>query len=95
MWVICVTLLLPTSLEDIAPLQEAARMYNIRLPHIIQHAFANSLIDVGILVPGYEQILVPLVNVFLQYGKKTIVSGLLLLSSFVNILTRQTFVNVL
>ena len=37
----------------------------------------------------------PLVNVFLQYGKKTIVSGLLLLSSFVNILIRQTFVNVL
>ena len=95
MWVISVTLLLPTSLEDIAPLQEAARMYNIRLPHIIQHTFANSLIDVGILVPGYEQILVPLANVLLQFGKETSVSGLLLLSSFGKTLSRQTFVNVL
>ena len=74
------------SLEDIAPLKEAARMYNIRLPHIIQYTFANSLIDVGTLVPSYEQIPVPLVNVFLEYRKKTIVSRLLLLSSFVNIL---------
>ena len=74
------------SLEDMAPLKEAARMYNIRLPHTIQYTFANSLIDVGTLVPSYEQIPVPLVNVFLEYGKKTIVSRLLLLFSFVNIL---------
>ena len=83
------------SLEDIAPLKEASGMYNIRLPHIIQYTFANSLNDVGTLVPGYEQISVPFVIVFLPYGKKTIVSGLLLLSSFVNILIWQTFVNVL
>ena len=83
------------SLEDIAPLKEAARMYNIKLPHIIQYAFANSLIDVGTLVPGYEQIPVPLVNVFLECGKKTVVRGLLLLSYFVNILIKETFINVL
>ena len=59
-----------SSLEDIAPLKEAARMYNMRLPHIIQYTFANSLIDCGALVPGYEQIPAPLVNVFLEYEKK-------------------------
>ena len=58
------------SLEDIAPLKEAPGMYNIRLPHIIQYTFANSLNDVGTLVPGYEQISVPFVIVFLPYGKK-------------------------
>ena len=72
--------------DDIAPLKEAARMYNIRLPHIIQYTFANSLTDVGTLVPDYEQIPVPLVDYFLEYVEKTNVSGLLLLSSFVNIL---------
>ena len=44
------------SLEDIAPLKEASGMYNIRLPHIIQYTFANSLNDAGTLVPGYEHI---------------------------------------
>ena len=61
------------SLSDVAPLKEAAKSYSIKVTHIIQCNFSDTIIDVGKKVPGYEEIPPPLVNVFLEYGNKYIV----------------------
>ena len=78
------------SLSDVAPLKEAAKSYCIKVPHIIQYNFSNTIIDVGKKVPGYEEIPPPVLNVFLKYGNKYIVRDccqilLLIFSKFSNV----------
>ena len=78
------------SLSDVAPLKEAAKSYCIKVPHIIQYNFSNTIIDVGKKVPGYEEIPAPVLNVFLKYGNKYIVRDccqilLLIFSKFSNV----------
>ena len=45
------------SLSDVAPLKEAAKSYSIKVTHIIQCNFSDTIIDVGKKVPGYEETL--------------------------------------
>ena len=55
------------SLSDVAPLKEAPKSYCVKVPHIIQYNFPNTIIDVRKKVPGYEEIPPPVLSVFLDY----------------------------
>ena len=80
-----------SSLQDVAPLKEAAKSYCIKVTHIILYNFKNTISDVGEHVLGYEEIPPPLPSVFPKYGNKYIVNdchqiSLLTLSKFSNII---------
>ena len=48
--------------------------FNIHVPNIIIYPFSRAIINEAQVVPGYEKVPVPVINVLLEYGNKMVVS---------------------